>query len=62
MSWEGIKGTEEQGLRNHQWYKSNLTFVSMGGDLDQRRSRGDAVRRIKQHMNIYSSLVVIKEM
>lgn len=43
-------------------YKSNLTSVSMGGDLDQRKSRGDAVCSMNQHINIYSSLVVVKEM
>ena len=33
----------------------------MGGDLEQRKSREGAVRSIKQHMNMYSALVVTKE-
>ena len=60
MGWEK-KGTKVQGLRNHQWYKPNLTSVSMGGDLEQRKSREGAVHSIKQHMNMYSALVVTKE-
>lgn len=42
-------------------YTINLTSFSMGGDLDQ-KSRGDAVCSMNQHINIYSSLVVVKEM
>lgn len=63
MSWEGKKRYRRARIKKPPMvYKSNLTSVSMGGDLDQRKSRGDAVRSMNQHINIYSSLVVVKEM